>query len=182
MRILIKDLEQGPVRLEGEISPQGLELAPEDIQILSPVKVEVKAEKHSLGIRVQGRFNAHGKVPCARCLESFEFSVSPEFELFYQPHDSRHPLTGEIELAEKDTNVSFFSGDGIEISNIIREQVLLSLPMKPVCREDCKGLCPNCGCNRNLRPCHCESVLQDPRLEPLLKIKNRIKVPPSGSK
>jgi uncharacterized protein len=97
-----------------------------------------------------------------------------DFDLFYQPHAAGHPITGEIELKEKDTEVSFFWGDGIEVGDILREQILLSLPMKPICREDCQGLCPHCGKNRNLETCDCESVLLDPRLEPLLKIKNRI--------
>jgi uncharacterized protein len=182
MRIMIKDLELGPVLMEGEIPQQNLDLAPEEIQLLTPVHVRVQAEKHPLGIRIQGVLSAQGKVLCVRCLEAFETSLSPEFELFYQPHDSRHPLTGEIELAEKDTSISFFAGDGIEVANIVLEQVLLGLPMKPVCREECLGLCPNCGSNRNQQLCHCETVLQDPRLEPLLKIKNRISLPNSKSK
>jgi uncharacterized protein len=182
MRIMIKDLELGPVLLEGEIQPSSLELAPEELQVTIPVQIKVKAEKHPLGIRVQGLCAAQGKVPCARCLEPVEVDLHPEFELFYQQHDSRHPLTGEIELAEKDTNISFFAGDGIEVITIVREQVLLNLPMKLVCREECLGLCPNCGSNRNLQLCNCEAVLQDPRLEPLLKIKNRITLPHSKSK
>ena len=76
-----------------------------------------------------------------------------EFDQFYQSRRD-HRLVGEIELQEKDTEIAFYSGDFIEVSDIIREQILLGLPMKPMCREDCKGLCPYCGKNRNLEACN----------------------------
>jgi uncharacterized protein len=174
MRILIKELEVGPLRLSGEVLPEALKLDPNEVILQQPVKVTVTAEKHPLGIRVQGSYSAVGHVFCARCLEPYQVEAGQDFDLFYQPHAAGRPITGEIELKEKDTEVSFFWGDGIEVGDILREQILLSLPMKPICREDCQGLCPHCGKNRNLETCDCESVLLDPRLEPLLKIKNRI--------
>jgi uncharacterized protein len=181
MRITIKELELGPLHLKGEIPQETLGLTPEEVEVSQPIRVQVQAERHSLGIRVKGNFKVQGKVPCARCLESFEIELSPEFELYYQQHDARHPITGEIELGEKDTEISFFSGEALEMRDIVREQILLSLPMKPVCREECRGLCPNCGGNRNLKACNCEAVLRDPRLQPLLKIQNRITLRKSGS-
>lgn len=174
MRILIKELEIGPVRLSGEIAPEILNLDPDEVILKEPVKVTVTAERHPLGIRVQGSYSAVEHVPCARCLEPYRVEAGQDFDLFYQPHSAGQPITEEIELKEKDTDVSFFWGDGIEVGDILREQIFLSLPMKPVCREECRGLCPHCGNNRNLEACDCESVLHDPRLEPLLKIKNRI--------
>jgi uncharacterized protein len=181
MRITIKELELGPVQLAGKIQPEALQLSPDEVMFSGPIQVRVMAERHNLGIRVRGDFAALGKVPCARCLEPFEIVLSPAFELYYQQNDARHPITGEIELGEKDTEVSFFSGDGIDVTDIVREQIFLSLPMKPVCREECRGLCPNCGGNRNMQSCNCDAVLRDPRLQPLLKIKNRMNLPNSGS-
>jgi uncharacterized protein len=174
MRIIIKELELGPVKMTGEVAPESLGLDPAEVMLPDPVTVTVEAEKHTLGIWVRGQFKTEGQVPCARCLEAVLVPVVSEFDLFYQQNDSQHPLTGEIELKENDTDVSFFTGDGIEVCDIVREQLLLNLPMKPVCREDCKGLCPHCGKNRNVEACDCEKVLLDPRLEPLLKIKNRM--------
>lgn len=174
MRIIIKELELGPVKMTGEVAPESLELDPEEVKLPNPITVTVQAEKHTLGIRVWGCFKTEGQVPCARCLELVAVPIVSEFDLFYQQNDPRHPLTGEIELKENDTDVSFFAGDGIEVRDIVCEQLLLNLPMKPVCREDCKGLCPHCGKNKNVEACDCEKVLLDPRLEPLLKIKNRM--------
>jgi uncharacterized protein len=174
MRIIIKELEFGPVQLTGEVAPEILNMDPNEVILEEPVKVTVAAEKHPLGIRVQGSYSAVEHVPCARCLETYQVEARQDFDLFYQPHQTNRPITGEIELKENDTDVSFFWGDGIEVGDILREQILLNLPMKSVCREDCLGLCPHCGKNRNLEACDCESVLLDPRLEPLLKIKHRI--------
>lgn len=181
MRIKIKELELGPVHLAGEIQPEVLEFSSDEVMISGPIQVRVMAERHNLGIRVKGDFAALGDVSCARCLEPFEIALSPAFELYYQQNDAHHPITGEIELGEKDTEISFFSGDAIDVNDIVREQVLLSLPMKPVCRDECRGLCPNCGGNRNMQSCNCDAVLRDPRLQPLLKIKNRMNLPSSGS-
>jgi uncharacterized protein len=106
-------------------------------------------------------------------LEPVRFPILAKFDQFYESN-ADHRLAGEIELQERDTEIAFFSGDFIEVADIVREQILLSLPMKPICQEQCQGLCPHCGKNRNLDACNCESVLVDPRLVKLLKIKNRI--------
>ncbi|MCI0418456.1 MAG: DUF177 domain-containing protein [Acidobacteria bacterium] len=173
MRIDVRELDLGPLALKGEILESELGFDPSEIRVLGRIVVDLTAERQVLEVRIRGRLTTDVGLPCSRCLESVQFPVATEFDQFYESN-AEHPLHGEIALHERDTEIGFFSGDFIEVSDIVREQILLSLPMKPICREDCKGLCPHCGKNRNLSDCNCESVLVDPRLLQLLKIKNRM--------
>jgi uncharacterized protein len=173
MRIDVRELELGPVTLEGKVPLVDLNLDSSDIRVPAHVVVTLRAEKHAQEIRVRGHFAIDVESPCSRCLEPVEIPVVAEFDQFYRSN-ATHRLVGEIELQEKDTEVSFFSGDFIEVVDIVREQILLGVPMKPICREDCKGLCPYCGKNRNLEACNCHSVFVDPRLAPLHKMKDRM--------
>ena len=72
---------------------------------------------------------------------------------------------------EEDVGVSFYRDDVIDLGDVIREQFYLALPMKPLCREDCKGLCPVCGVNRNREACSCDTTWVDPRMEPLRRLR-----------
>ena len=173
MRIDVRELELGPLALKGEILQSELGFDPSEIQVLAQIQIDLMAERQALEVRIRGRLRTDVGLACSRCLEPVQFPVTTEFDQFYESN-AEHPLHGEIALHERDTEIGFFSGDFIEVSDIAREQILLSLPMKPICREDCKGLCPYCGKNRNLKDCNCESVLVDPRLVQLLKIKNRM--------
>ena len=173
MRIDVRELELGPVALKGEIPKSELGFDPSEIQVLTQVQIDLTAERQAIEVRIRGRLTTEVGLPCSRCLEPVQFPVATEFDQFYESN-AEHPLHGEIALDERDTEIGFYSGDFIEVNDIAREQILLSLPMKPICREDCKGLCPHCGKNRNLKDCNCESVLVDPRLVQLLKLKNRM--------
>jgi DUF177 domain-containing protein len=173
MRIDVRELDSGPVRIQGEVSPAELGLGSADGKVLEPVGVTVVAEKHGLQIRVRGHITAALELTCARCLDPVKMGLSPEFDQFYQPNAGSN-LTGEIALTKKDTDIAFFNGNFIDVVDILREQILLALPMKPVCREDCRGFCPYCGGNRNLKDCGCESTDLDPRLAPLRTIKNQM--------
>ena len=159
MRIDVRELELGPVALKGEIPKPELGFDPAEIQVLSQIQIDLTAERQAIEVRIRCRLKTEVGLPCSRCLEPVQFSVSTEFDQFYESN-AEHPLHGEIALHERDTEIGFYSGDFIEVNDIAREQILLSLPMKPICREDCKGLCPHCGKN--------------PRLVQLLKLKNRM--------
>jgi uncharacterized protein len=98
--------------------------------------------------------------------------VDTTFDLLFLPAVAN---TGgdDQEVAEDDLGVSFYKDDAIDLRQVIREQFYLSLPMKPLCRDDCKGLCPVCGINRNREVCSCESAWVDPRFDALRKLKER---------
>src|SRR5207249_9472867 len=111
---------------------------------------------------------------CSRCLEPFRLGVDEHFDLRYQPHTAN---TGEDEreIEEDDLSTAFYENDEIDLGQLMREQFYLALPMKPLCREDCRGLCPSCGGNRNLVPCACAERAPDPRLAALRDLATRLR-------
>lgn len=173
MRIDVRELDLGPLSISGVIHTSELGFDPSEIKVLDDIQVNLRAERQLTEVRIRGAFEAQILVPCSRCLEPVPIPIKASFDQFYESN-AEHPLWGEIELQERDTEIGFFSGDSIDVSDIVREQILLELPMKPICQEFCKGLCPHCGKNRNLESCNCESLLVDPRLVELLKFKNRM--------
>jgi uncharacterized protein len=173
MRIDVRELENGPLRVEGELLPDQLSLRPSEGRVLENPLVQVVAERHGRQVRLRGSLKVSLELGCARCLDAVRMQLSPEFDLFYQSNSGSN-LSGEIALTEMDTEIGFFNGHFIDVVDIAREQILLALPMKPMCREDCKGLCPHCGGNRNVRDCGCQESEADPRLAPLIKIKSQM--------
>jgi uncharacterized protein len=124
-------------------------------------------------IHVRGHLDARLGLECGRCLEPFAWVVDQDLDLFYLPHLEGN-LTedeDEVELADRELLVSYYRDGRLDLGELVREQLFLSLPMAKVCREACRGLCPTCGVNRNLGSCDCatgEDV--DPRLAPLARL------------
>lgn len=125
-----------------------------EIQQSGPLKVDAVAEVAGSEISIRGRLETRLTVPCDRCLEPFEFPVEREFDLTYRPLESI-ARQEEIEVPKDELGVGFYSGEGIALADVVTEQVILSLPMKVVCRPGCRGLCPVCGADRNRVECHC---------------------------
>ena len=117
-------------------------------------------------IRISGELHTRLELVCARCLEPVIEEVSRDFDLFYRPMQS---MTQEEEFRLKldDTEIAFFEGEGLFLADVLAEQVLLAIPMKVICRSDCRGLCPHCGANLNTDECRCEAHAADTRLAPL---------------
>ena len=109
-------------------------------------------------------------MPCSRCLEPFTFPVDADFDLRYQPH-SANTGEGEREIEEDDLTTAFYENDEIDLGQLMREQFYLSLPMKPLCSDDCHGLCVVCGTNLNRGTCDCKPGWEDPRLAALKALK-----------
>jgi uncharacterized protein len=117
-------------------------------------------------IHVRGRLTGEMEVECARCLEPVAWIVSFPLEAFYRPM-SEIAREEEMAISEAETEVGFYEDEGIELAAVVRDQVMLELPMRSVCRPECRGLCPVCGNNRNLQACECREVFTDPRWESL---------------
>jgi len=129
-----------------------------------------KGEEDSVHIR--GELEARLRLQCGRCLESFALPADHEVDLFYLPHRAEDDMEeeDEVELADHEMVVAYYQGDRLDLGEMIREQLILGLPMKRVCREDCRGLCPACGVNRNTSLCECPAEPADPRLVALAKL------------
>jgi uncharacterized protein len=142
----------------------------ESFQVVSPVALAFDIHKDKDQFRLVGNVTTTLELPCSRCIEPFTQPVDAEFDLRYQPH-AANSGEGEKEIEEDDLTTAFYQDDRIDLGQLMREQFYLSLPMKPLCRPDCKGLCPACGTNLNRGTCSCERVWEDPRLAALKKLK-----------
>jgi uncharacterized protein len=97
--------------------------------------------------------------------------VDVAFDLLFLPAPTASAVDAEQEIGDDDIGVSFYQDDEIDLGELLREQFYLALPMKPLCREDCQGLCPVCGTNRNTAPCDCKTDWVDPRMEALRNLR-----------
>ena len=132
---------------------------------------EVSLLNHSLGeIRVQGQLRIDTSTVCDRCIEAIQLPIQNQYDLIYMP--AGHSLGGGEDEIDKDAvEVGFYEGNGIELDDVLREVVLLALPMQIVCGEACKGICPVCGHNRNQRECNCQTKAADDRWNSLKSLR-----------
>ena len=137
-----------------------------------PVVTSGVAELESLSgeIHVTGHIAANLETECAKCLEKAVIAVDSDFDLRYLP-EGLAAEGGEVEIDDIEAEVGFYSGHGLQLRDVIEEYLLLAVPMRPVCSEDCLGLCPVCGTNRNEQQCKCSPSLVDERLLALKTIK-----------
>ena len=118
-------------------------------------------------LHVRGHLTLKTSGPCARCLADTPINLDQELDLFFLPESkalSEYDDEEGAELQDRDLVVTFYKGDTLDLGGVVREHVLLAQPMKRLCREDCKGVCPTCGANRNLTHCGCpkEAISKTP--------------------
>jgi len=167
----VKELEIKKARLAVTFPP-GEIAYDEGLRQIAPLAVDGSAEllAHTLGeIRIQGHLKVTMATECDRCLEPAEFPIDSNFDLFYRPA-VKMDFGDEVEIDEGEAEIAFYEGGGLELKDVLREYVLLSLPMQRICREDCHGICPVCGRNRNLVNCGCEAKQVDERWAALKKL------------
>ena len=141
-------------------------------RIVAPVQVEMDIHKDKERFRLEGTARTELELTCSRCLEPFRMPVDAVFDVRYLPAGDVGG-DAEREVAEEDLDTSVYRDDQIDLNEVLREQFYLALPMKPLCREDCRGLCPQCGTNLNTATCDCSPVWEDPRLSALKAIKGK---------
>lgn len=138
--------------------------AGEGVRSRGGIAVEGRAEHEGSGLRVAGTVRAHLELACARCLGTFDFPVESRFDVTY----SRvAPEEDEVELEGRELTVCHLEGDTVDLAELAREEVLLEVPMAPLCGPECKGLCPRCGANLNREACACPAQAVDPRFAAL---------------
>ena len=141
-------------------------------QIVAPVELEFDIHKDKDKFRLLGRVRAQLELTCSRCIEAYRFPIDAEFDQRYLPA-SAVSADAETEVGDDDLETSYYSDDQIDLNELMREQFYLALPMKPLCREDCGGLCSQCGTNLNTGTCDCAPVWEDPRLAALKTFKGK---------
>ncbi len=157
-----------------EITDEGLDLDFEEtvasnaIQLLTPVRTKLRIEKAGPEVFVKGGIVAGVELQCSRCLARFPKEIEASVNVVYHPVEE---LKGEDkhEVKEDELDMGFYKGDELDIEELVTEQIILTVPMKPLCSESCKGLCPRCGADLNVGACSCASNGPDPRLAVLKK-------------
>jgi len=144
----------------------------QDLAVVEPISLAFDIFKDKQQFRLVGHVKTTLELGCSRCLEPYTLPVDQTFDLRYQPH-AHNTGEGEIEIEEDDLTTAFYENDEIDLGQLMREQFYLALPMKPLCNDGCKGLCPICGTNLNSGACVCSRNWVDPRLAALKEIRTK---------
>lgn len=166
------DLQNEPLLFHEAIAPGAIEYAVDTRQI-GPLPVSGKADlivEHRGpdetvdDIRIRAVYKGEFEVLCARCVEPVPVKLEGEFDLLFRPENA-DAESGERAITEDETEIGYYGVSGLLLEDVVREQVLLSLPGRTLCREDCQGLCAQCGQNLNNAPCSCAKTEEshDPR-------------------
>lgn len=147
----------------------------EEYRVAAPVDLSMEVQKVGGDMfRATGHATTRLEMACSRCLEPFEIPVDATFDLRYVPL-AQNTGEGEREVADEDLATAYYREGLLDITDMLREQFQLALPMKPLCTEECRGLCPECGANLNRAACDCAPKWEDPRLAALRGLLNRDK-------
>lgn len=180
MLIRVQDLELRNIEFDEEFQPGSIDFGAE-LQQIGALKVSghaeliVEHEGHERveDIRLVGKLRGRVGASCARCLEPVQQDVVRSFDLLHRPL-AREKGSDEVSISESETEIGYYSGEGLELEDALREQVLLALPLKLVCSDDCKGLCPQCGKNLNTGACQCVVKSVDVRWNGLRDLRDKL--------
>lgn len=155
MKIILADYKEGvPVSVHETYDPKKLDIEFVDWKYTTPLEMDGVVEKAHDTVKLEGRLTSKVEKLCGRCLKKLDFDLNKEFDLYYETRDK----------------------EVIDTTDDLREALILERPISYVCNEACKGLCPNCGVNRNETDCRCESQVKNNvfgELKNLLKKKSK---------
>ena len=162
MRIELENLEGTKGDFAHIYQPEDLNPIDERVRLSAPANVTGKIRLSGNEVFVNGSVDTRAQVECDRCLQPIELPVKADFALEYIS-GSEYESSAGAELTEAEMSVSVFDGEAIDVDEIVKEQILLAVPTRMLCREDCKGICPECGIDRNTGNCNCVTNDIDPR-------------------
>lgn len=170
MSELLLDLSQmrgARERVDRTFDPSVLPPVDQDaFRVQAPVRLAFDLFKDGDQFHLVGRVQSTLALVCGRCLEEIALPVDLPFDLLYLPHQE-HVGEDEVEVEDDDLTTAYYTDEEIDLGQLVLEQLYLAVPMKPLCRESCKGLCSECGTNLNTSTCSCVHRWTDPRLEGL---------------
>lgn len=176
MRIYLKELSEGVNQFDFAQSAEELDLGEVEFKYLSPISVKLEVTKTGETLLMKGSASTKVLMECSRCLEEFKKDLSADLELVFQRRagpvgcENTH-REGDVELSDEELKIVEYDAESIDLSDSVRESILLALPIKPLCSENCKGLCPVCGKNLNQGSCDCQQTHIDPRWKALERLK-----------
>lgn len=157
-----------------QIEEQILELGYNYKANIGPIVFDINATPIKRGCSLSCSFSYCATLPCARCLENVLVKGDTSFTVQIKQKSPNNLISEEIDVKDEEIDEIFLDEDYFETKNLVTEQLILLLPEKVLCNENCKGICPICGANRNLTQCNCETTV-DPRWAPLSKCLNKQK-------
>jgi uncharacterized protein len=166
MRIELEKLEGSGGSFSHVYQVSELPFEEAELRMTEPATVQGTVHRHNGEAELRGKLHAKVSIPCARCLKPVELPIDVKFSERFVPAVSWRDEEAH-ELREEDLNLAVFDGEAIELDDVVREEILLAIPGQVLCREDCQGLCPVCGVDRNESSCECENMAVDSRWEKL---------------
>jgi uncharacterized protein len=161
MKIAVDHIKEKPLVLKAEEAVQAFPVLDRlqsdgECTFTGPVSSDLSVSREYDHIRVTGRVSAPIRLTCSRCLEAYDSTIDSNFTIIFRKGAPAEPAgEDEVELSEQDLISGTYSGDEIDLTHEIEEQVAMEVPLKPLCREECKGLCPTCGTDLNRGSCTC---------------------------
>jgi DUF177 domain-containing protein len=140
-----------------------------EFRVGGAIAVDLSYYRAGMELFFEGRLSAPMVAACARCAEEFSAPSARPFRFVLAPRAAADDAEGRVRT--EDLEFSLYDGDQIDLAPLVAEQLILALPSRALCREDCRGLCPHCGVNLNLQQCDCEQPARDPRLAVLRTLK-----------
>jgi len=168
----LQEIHDAETRVRRTYAGESLTEGGDEYEVTGPVTLDLRVRKDGNRYWLVGRIEARLGLACCRCLEPVGCDVDVALDLRYLPM-SENSGEGEVEIEEADLRTAFYRDDQIDLGALIQEQFRLALPMKPLCRGDCRGLCATCGGNRNVTDCGCVDTWEDPRLASLKRLLER---------
>jgi uncharacterized protein len=183
MQLDLTQIRDAETPIARQFDPAEIAVADDAFRVIRPVELVMTVQKDDDLFQLIGHIRGQLELACSRCLEPFILHVDAPFDLRYLPQHLNMTGSGEPdgdddedvkesqEVGGDDLTTAFYRDDQIDLTQLVREQLYLLLPMKPLHSEACKGLCPNCGTNLNESTCECRNEWEDPRLAPLKALK-----------
>ena len=168
----LRGMRRTEQRLDRLFSPEQFNSEPnEDYTVVDEVSLRSNLNRDGDKYRLVGRIESCLRLSCSRCIKAFDLCVNVSVDLMYLPYGVNIG-DGEAEISDEDLAIAFYRDDQIDMGIMIREQLQLTVPMKPLCCDDCQGLCPVCGKNLNHERCSCDPSWHDPRLDVLAALRS----------
>jgi uncharacterized protein len=180
------DIQDEPLGIDTHLDPKAMEYTP-DVRQAGPLHVtgeadllvEHRGHKEIVeDIRLRAGYQGRFELLCARCLDPIEQELNGSFDLIFRPQDADSE-SGERAISEEETEIGYYEKSGLLLEDVVREQVLLSLPSRTLCGPDCKGLCQHCGQNLNQATCDCGETPADPRWNALAGLAQNLPAKPN---
>jgi uncharacterized protein len=170
MRIELDKLEGKSSAFAHTYEADEIVLDEENTRLTEAPQINGRLTRSGHEVRLQGTITARAEVDCDRCLKALSVPVLTDFDVTYVPAADYYDAAS-AELQEEDLGLSVFDGEAIDLDELVREQVLLAMPPRMLCAEECRGLCPVCGADKNREECACEVREIDPRWAGLARLK-----------